>query len=138
MLIGGSGKKRTPALAARYADEFNLPFIAFEDGLVQNDRVRRACEAIDRDPGTMRFSSALVLCVGADEAEIARRAEAIGREVDELRANGLAGTRRGGGRQDRPLRGVRPDPALPADPRPPRPRPPATRGRRGHAADPGR
>ena len=50
--IGGSGKKRTPALAARYADEFNLPFVPFEEGLAQNDRVRRACEAIGRDPAT--------------------------------------------------------------------------------------
>ena len=33
-----------------------------------------------------------MLCVGADEAEVARRADAIGREVDELRANGVAGT----------------------------------------------
>ena len=64
----------------------------FDEGLAQNDRVRRACEEIGRDPATMRFSSALVLCVGADEAEVARRAAAIGREVDELRQNGLAGT----------------------------------------------
>jgi F420-dependent oxidoreductase-like protein len=92
VLVGGGGKKRTPALAARYADEFNLPFMPFEAGLAQNDRVRRACEEIGRDPSTMRFSSALVLCVGENEAEIARRAAAIGREVDELRENGLAGT----------------------------------------------
>ena len=92
VLIGGGGKKRTPALAARYADEFNLPFMPFEAGLEQNDRVRHACEAIGRDPGTMRFSSALVLCVGADEGELERRARAIGREVGELRQNGLAGT----------------------------------------------
>ncbi len=92
VLIGGGGKKRTPALAARYADEFNVPFMSFEDGSTQIDRVRRACDEVGRDPGTMRFSSALVLCVGADEAEIARRAAAIGREVDELRENGLAGT----------------------------------------------
>src|SRR6478735_6759261 len=26
IVIGGKGKKRTPALAARYADEFNVPF----------------------------------------------------------------------------------------------------------------
>ncbi len=92
ILIGGTGRKRTPALAARYADEFNLPFVPFEAGLKQNERVRRACEAIGRAPGSMRFSSALVLCVGADQAELARRAKAIGREVGELRENGLAGT----------------------------------------------
>ncbi len=33
-----------------------------------------------------------MLCCGADEAELARRAAAIGREPTELRADGLAGT----------------------------------------------
>ena len=92
VLIGGLGKKRTPALAASYADEFNLPFVDLETTRAQFARVREACEAIDRDPATMRWSNALVLCCGADEAELARRAAAIGREVDELRENGLAGT----------------------------------------------
>ncbi|MGB9347952.1 MAG: LLM class F420-dependent oxidoreductase, partial [Ilumatobacteraceae bacterium] len=56
------------------------------------DRVRSACEAIDRDPATMTFSAALVVCCGADEAEVERRAAAIGREPAELRQNGAAGT----------------------------------------------
>jgi alkanesulfonate monooxygenase len=92
VLIGGRGPRRTLALAARYADEFNLPFVPFDEGVEQVDRVRAACEAIDRDPDSLVYSSALVLCVGEDEAELARRAEAIGREVAELRENGLAGT----------------------------------------------
>jgi len=92
VLVGGSGKKRTPALAARYADEFNLPFVPFEQGLPQNDRVRRACEDIGRDPASLRFSSALVLCVGADEEEFRRRAANIGQDPANLRANQLGGT----------------------------------------------
>ncbi|MGA8257954.1 MAG: LLM class F420-dependent oxidoreductase [Nocardioides sp.] len=92
VLIGGVGKKRTPALAARYADEFNLPFVGVETTAGQFERVRAACEAIDRDPATMTWSNALVVCVGADEAEVTRRAAAIGRDADELRANGVAGT----------------------------------------------
>ncbi len=53
VLIGGLGKKRTPALAARYADEFNLPFVdeATTRGAVRPG-ARRACEAIERDPAT--------------------------------------------------------------------------------------
>ena len=58
----------------------------------QVGRVTEACRAIDRDPSTMTWSAALVLCCGRDEAEIAKRAGRIGREVDELRANGAAGT----------------------------------------------
>jgi alkanesulfonate monooxygenase len=38
------------------------------------------------------LSAAQYLCVGENEAEIAHRARQIGREVAELRANGLAGT----------------------------------------------
>ncbi|MCW2791488.1 MAG: luciferase family protein [Nocardioides sp.] len=92
VLVGGVGKRRTPALAARYADEFNLPFVDEETTRTQFARVRDACEAVGRDPATLRWSNALVLCCGADEAEVRRRAEAIGREPDELRENGLAGT----------------------------------------------
>lgn len=92
VLVGGLGKRRTPELAARYADEFNLPFVDEQTTAAQFARVRAACEAQGRDPGTLIWSNALVLCVGADETEIARRAAAIGREPDELRANGLAGT----------------------------------------------
>ena len=92
VLVGGTGKRRTPALAARYADEFNLPFVDEATTKAQFQRVREACEAQDRDPDTMRWSNALVLCVGADEAEVERRAAAIGRDAAELRENGLAGT----------------------------------------------
>jgi alkanesulfonate monooxygenase SsuD/methylene tetrahydromethanopterin reductase-like flavin-dependent oxidoreductase (luciferase family) len=83
---------RTPLLAARYAAEFNLPFGDLEACRVQQDRVSAACERIDRDPTSMVWSAALVACVGADEAEVARRAAAIGRDPDELRAHGVAGT----------------------------------------------
>ena len=92
MLIGGLGKRRTPELAARFADEFNLPFVSLETTRDQFARVRAACEAIGRNPDDLTWSNALVVCVGRDEAEIARRAARIGREVDELRENGLAGT----------------------------------------------
>ncbi|MFI7305399.1 LLM class F420-dependent oxidoreductase [Micromonospora aurantiaca] len=92
ILLGGMGPKRTPRLAARYADEFNLPFASVEDTVAQFGRVRDACAAIDRDPSTMTWSNALVLCCGRNEAEVKRRAEAIGRDPDELRTNGAAGT----------------------------------------------
>lgn len=92
LLIGGLGKKRTPAIAAAYADEFNLPFVDEETTAAQFARVRAACEANGRSPDAMVYSNALVLCVGADEAELDQRAAAIGRDKAELRANGLAGT----------------------------------------------
>lgn len=92
IVIGGGGPKRTPALAARFASEFNTPFVPIDFFTAQCDRVRSACTEIDRDPATMTFSAALVTCVGTDEAELGRRAAAIGREPDELRGSGAAGT----------------------------------------------
>jgi F420-dependent oxidoreductase-like protein len=92
IIVGGAGKKRTPRLAARCAAEFNVPFSSAEDNARLFAGVREACEEAGRDPGSLVYSSALVLCVGKDEAEIARRAAAIGREVDELREHGVAGT----------------------------------------------
>jgi F420-dependent oxidoreductase-like protein len=92
VIVGGAGKKRTPRLAARYAGEFNVPFSSPKDNARLFAGVRQACEEAGRDPASMVYSSALVLCVGKDEAEIARRAAAIGREVDELRGHGVAGT----------------------------------------------
>jgi F420-dependent oxidoreductase-like protein len=92
VIVGGHGAKRTPQLAARYAAEFNLGFAPVERFREQRDRVTAACAAIDRDPATMRFSVATPVCVGGDEAELARRAAAIDREPDELRTNGVAGT----------------------------------------------
>ena len=58
----------------------------------QCDRVHAACETRGRDPEELVYSAALVACIGEDDAEIARRATAIGRDVDELRQNGLCGT----------------------------------------------
>jgi F420-dependent oxidoreductase-like protein len=92
ILIGGAGKKRTPRLAARYASEFNVPFASVDDNARLFAGVREACEEAGRDPASMVYSSALVLCVGKDDAELARRAAAIGREVGELRENGVVGT----------------------------------------------
>ncbi|MBX7431904.1 LLM class F420-dependent oxidoreductase [Mycobacterium sp. Y57] len=90
ILIGGGGAKRTPALAARFATEFNIPFVPLETLTAQYARVAAAVEKAGRATDSMTYSAAFVLCVGRDDAEIARRAGAIGREVDELRSNSPA------------------------------------------------
>ncbi|WP_374684277.1 LLM class F420-dependent oxidoreductase [Streptomyces sp. ODS05-4] len=92
VLIGGHGATRTPKLAARYADEFNMPFGSLEDTRKQFDRVRAAAAEAGRGQDDLVYSNALVVCVGRDDAEVARRAAAIGREPEELKANGLAGS----------------------------------------------
>lgn len=92
VIVGGHGKKRTPELAARFADEFNVGFSPPDVVAAQFERVDSACRDIGRDPSELVRSVALVICVGRDDAEVARRALTLGREVDELRANGLTGT----------------------------------------------
>jgi F420-dependent oxidoreductase-like protein len=92
ILMGGKGPRRTPALAARFADEFNMPFVSVEETEQQFGRVRAAVSAAGRSPDDLTWSNALVLCCGRDDAEVRRRAEKIGRDADELRENGAAGT----------------------------------------------
>lgn len=92
VLVGGHGPTRTPRLAAQYADEFNMPFASVEDSERQFGRVRAAVEEAGRGADSLVYSNALVVCVGKDDQEVARRAAAIGREVPELKANGLAGS----------------------------------------------
>lgn len=90
IIIGGTGATRTPRLVARFADEYNVPFRTLEDTSQAFDRVRKACEAEGREQ--VVFSAAQTVCVGSDDAEIARRAEATGQDLAALRATGLAGT----------------------------------------------
>ncbi|MHA6631725.1 LLM class F420-dependent oxidoreductase [Pseudonocardia sichuanensis] len=92
VIVGGHGKKRTPELAARFASEFNVGFSTSDVVAAQFERVDAACREIGRDPADLVRSVALVIAVGRDDDEVARRALTLGREVDELRANGLAGT----------------------------------------------
>ncbi|MEE6272054.1 LLM class F420-dependent oxidoreductase [Georgenia wangjunii] len=92
IIVGGGGPRRTPRLAARFADEYNQSFPEKDVVVPQIGRVRAACEDAGRDPEDLVYSVAFIVCAGSDEAEIARRAAAIGREVDELREHGLAGT----------------------------------------------
>ncbi|WP_043614036.1 LLM class F420-dependent oxidoreductase [Nonomuraea candida] len=89
VIIGGFGAKRTPRLAATYADEYNVPFHTPGETGEAFERVRKACEATGR---TLRFSAAQTTVVGSDRAEVERRAAAIGEDPDKLRESGLAGT----------------------------------------------
>jgi F420-dependent oxidoreductase-like protein len=93
IIIGGLGTNRTPPLAATFADEFNVPFASLDTVRTQFERVREAVDAVGRSVDGMTYSAAFVVCAGRDDAEIGRRAAAIGREVDELRSNSpLVGT----------------------------------------------
>ena len=133
IIVGGAGKRRTPALAARFAAEYNAPFEPLDAAAKLFERVRSACSEAGRDPATLRLSAANILCCGRDDAEVRRRADAIGQDVEFLRRDQLGGTpaelvdRLGRLGRARGVTGV------PADARPPRPRPPRAGRQRGHA-----
>lgn len=92
LIVGGKGPRRTPDLAARFADEFNVPpFSSLEEAGTAIGRVRAACEAVGRDPGSLVLSAVQTLAVAGSHAELERRAAAWG-GLDLLRTLGLAGT----------------------------------------------
>ncbi len=92
VIVGGVGPRRTPRLAARFADEFNVAFHSVQESAAAFARVREACEAAGRYPSSIICSAAQTVCCGKDEAKYRRRAAAIGREPEELRRSGLGGT----------------------------------------------
>jgi F420-dependent oxidoreductase-like protein len=77
VIIGGRGARRTPALAARYAHEFNVPFAPVEETAQMYERVAQACQQEGRDQLPV-FSAAQTIACGRTEAEARKRAEAIG------------------------------------------------------------
>jgi F420-dependent oxidoreductase-like protein len=92
VIVGGGGPRRTPALAARHAAEYNAAFMSIDRFREQRQRVSDACAAIGRDPASIIHSAAQTVCVGANETELARRASAIGQATADLRSRAIAGT----------------------------------------------
>ncbi|MGW8565039.1 LLM class F420-dependent oxidoreductase [Isoptericola sp. NPDC055881] len=92
VIVGGGGPRRTPALAARFGDEYNQAFPELDTVASRITVIDDALAEAGRTPDSIVQSVALVLAVGQDEAEFARRAAAIGREPAELREHGVAGT----------------------------------------------
>jgi F420-dependent oxidoreductase-like protein len=93
IVIGGGGAKRTPALAAKFAAEFNIPFASLDFVKTQYDRVAAAVADSGRAADSLTYSAAFVVCAGRDDADLTRRAAAIGRGLDDLRSNSpLVGT----------------------------------------------
>ena len=92
VIIGGGGPKKTPRIAAAYADDYNSGFDTVQGTQASFERVRAAVEAAGRPGDSMIYSSAQTVCCGRDEAEVERRAATIGQPTEQLRKHGLAGT----------------------------------------------
>lgn len=77
VIVGGGGPKRTPAIAARFATEFNAALSSVEQARERFARFARACEAIGRDPAEVRLSGFIPVAIGGTTAEAERRAEVV-------------------------------------------------------------
>ncbi|HWB66218.1 MAG TPA: LLM class F420-dependent oxidoreductase [Mycobacteriales bacterium] len=80
VIVGGLGKTRTPELAARFADEFNVPFADVTETGTAFQRVRDALPAAGRPSDALTFSAAQTVACGRTDAEAKRRAAAIGHQ----------------------------------------------------------
>jgi F420-dependent oxidoreductase-like protein len=89
IILGGSGRRRSAALAAQYADEYNVAFAPLAQTREVFDRVRAVAAEAGRD---LHYSAAQVICVATSDYRLVTRAAAIGRPVADLRENGLAGS----------------------------------------------
>ncbi|WP_210577150.1 LLM class F420-dependent oxidoreductase [Streptomyces sp. GESEQ-4] len=77
VIVGGRGPRRTPELAARYADEFNMPFKSVAETARAYRRVAEACERTgraDADRPPLVLSAGVVAAIGRTDAEARRRA----------------------------------------------------------------
>ncbi|MPZ25165.1 MAG: TIGR03560 family F420-dependent LLM class oxidoreductase [Micromonosporaceae bacterium] len=96
VIVGGTGPRRTPRLAARFADELNVGFSTVEVAGARFAAAARSSQELDRagaGRAPLVCSMAGPVCCGRTDAEVKRRAEAIGRSVDAVRgAGGFAGT----------------------------------------------
>jgi F420-dependent oxidoreductase-like protein len=86
VIVGGGGKSRTPAIAARFATEFNIGFTGEERVAEKFAGVRAACERIGRNPGTLKLSVAVPVLAAASDSDLERRAANIGRSLEDFRA----------------------------------------------------
>lgn len=76
VIVGGRGPRRTPQLAARYADEFNATFLHPSEAAVRFGYVAEACRRIGRaDPPL--FSGGVPVACGRTDAQARRRAERL-------------------------------------------------------------
>ena len=92
LIVGGGGPTRTPALASRYATEFNTGFVPNDVIAERFARVRGAAESAGRDPETLGLSVALTATIGATTQQAEVRSRRQGSDPVADRVSGLHGT----------------------------------------------
>lgn len=92
IIVGGSGIRRTPRLAAEFADEYNVDFQDVKATHAAFSRTRDACVKVGRDPQALTYSIVQTVCCGRDAAELALRSEALDPAVAGPPEAGLIGS----------------------------------------------
>jgi F420-dependent oxidoreductase-like protein len=77
LIMGGGAGPKSAALAARWADEYNVNYVTPEEARERRDRLSAACEAAGRDPAELGLSLMINTLVGADDDELESRAAAL-------------------------------------------------------------
>lgn len=77
VIVGGGGPRRTPAIAARFATEFNSALSSVDEARARFAVFGAACEAIGRDPADARRSGFIPVAIGSTQAEAERRAAIV-------------------------------------------------------------
>jgi len=90
IIIGGVGARRTPLLAARFADEFNAALSPDDDGVLAN--FRQVCREVGRDPSSVVLSTVVPVACGRTQAEAEARADSLGDAGRRLLGAGVVGT----------------------------------------------
>jgi F420-dependent oxidoreductase-like protein len=86
LIVGGRARRRSVALAVRWADEYNLVMMDADEARERRAAIARACEQAGRDPLTVSLMTGSI--VGADDADLADRA----RRLAELRGEDASDT----------------------------------------------
>jgi F420-dependent oxidoreductase-like protein len=83
LILGGTARPRSAALAARFAQEYNTVYAPLEECRARREALTRACVQAGRDPATLAFSLMTAAAVGRDRADaqerLARLLELTGR-----------------------------------------------------------
>ncbi len=90
--IGGSGPRRTPRMAAQYADGYNVPYVSPEEFKQRSDRLDAACDRLGRDPASLTRSVNLHFNMGADEAGAKAARDKLQRLAPSRPQGALTGT----------------------------------------------
>lgn len=89
--VGGRGPRRTPDLAARFADGFNVPYVGPDEYRRLLDRIDQACDRHDRDPATIERTVNLSFNLSTTEEGARAEQARFDAMDDEMRTRLMSG-----------------------------------------------